>query len=91
MNTNKTIRTICLFTDNSTVKDIDKIKEISKILSEKGFEIQTTRICSSGKSVKELKSLFNDSISYLSVGTLSMKEAQNQLNDFFQTKNTYKL
>ncbi len=88
MNTNKIIRTICLFTDNPVIKDVDKIKEISGILNEKGFEVQTTRICSSAKSIKNLKSLYGDGVSYLNVGTLNVKDALIQMNDFFQTKNT---
>ena len=41
----KIIRTICIFSDQVSNKEIEKLEKISQLLQEKGFLIQTKRIC----------------------------------------------
>ena len=45
-NSNKIVRTICLFSDEPTGQDIKRIMEVSQKLEEKGFAVQTKRLCS---------------------------------------------
>ncbi len=83
----KVIRSVCYFTKEPSLKTLGKIDSIAKTLEANGFEIQTKRICSSGKSIKELDQIFNDPALYLSVGTLDLKIAQAELPDFYNAAN----
>jgi len=87
MQNNKIIRSICFFTDNLDAGILEKIENIAQKLTGAGFEIQTRRICSTGITIKEIDSAFNDPSLYLSVGTLNRESARHQINDFLDAKN----
>lgn len=85
---NKIIRSICYFTKNPNNELAEKLSEISDLLADKDYEIQTKRICASGVSVKELGERISDKDILLNVGTLDLSMANNQLDDFFGESNT---
>lgn len=78
---NKIIRTICYFTDNPSEKTLSLIEKISKPLLEKGFEIQTKRVCSSSiEKIKQLDAKFSNGVFIFSVGTLEKKQIEDKLD-----------
>jgi uncharacterized protein (UPF0210 family) len=84
--TNKIVRTICLFTDKPSHQEPSKIEDILKKLNGCGFTIQTKRICSP-VTITTLDNAIADSSIYCSVGTLSKTESNKQLDDFYKAKN----
>ncbi|MBP9798286.1 DUF711 family protein [Candidatus Woesebacteria bacterium] len=88
MSSNKYIRSICYFSDNPTAELKDKLDQLSKKLEDKKYVVQTKRICTSGIGAKELDGIFNDPSLYLSLGSLSLNEAQNRLDGVLNTPNT---
>lgn len=86
MDNNKIIRTVCHFTDNPNPESLARIEQVVNKLNERGFSIQTKRICAHTK-IKVLDEAILDSSIYCSVGTLSKSEAVGQLADFFKAKN----
>ncbi len=83
----KIIRTICYFTDNPSAEITPKLASIAKILENKGYVIQTKRICSAVKDIKDLSSKVSSGADSLSVGTLTYDQAVAQLSEFFKTDN----
>lgn len=45
-NSNKIVRTICLFSDKPEEKDMNRVQEVAQKLEKNGFAVQTKRICS---------------------------------------------
>ena len=80
---NKIIRSVCYFTDNPSQEITEKLKTAAKILEEKGYLIQTTRICSARKDIDEL----SGKADYLSIGTVTYDEIIERLPKFYETKN----
>ena len=60
------------------------LNSVSDILSKKGYEIQTKRICSPVK-IKNLEEGIGDESILLSAGTLSKEKARNQLDNFLNS------
>ena len=60
MQNNKIIRSICYFTDTLDAGIVEKIENIAGKLDSAGYEIQTRRICSTGITIKEIDSAFDD-------------------------------
>jgi uncharacterized protein (UPF0210 family) len=83
---NKIVRTICYFTANPSDDSTKRLNEIEGVLKDNGFEVQTKRICSAGKTIKELDGAVKDTSVLLNVGTLSLENSQNQLKDFFEER-----
>jgi len=84
---NKIIRSICYFTKNPSRETVGILLDINDLLVKNDYEIQTKRICASGASVKELGEKISDKDILLNVGTLNLKMANNQLDDFFGESN----
>jgi hypothetical protein len=87
MQHNKIIRSICYFTDTIENSILELIENIAEKLMGAGYEIQTRRICSSGITIKQIDSAFDDPAIYLSVGSLDRESARHQFNDFLNAKN----
>ncbi|MDD5464597.1 MAG: DUF711 family protein [Candidatus Moranbacteria bacterium] len=83
---NKIVRTICFFAANPSDDSTRRLNDIEGVLKSNGFEVQTKRICSTGKTIKELDEAMKDTSVLLNVGTLSLENAQNQLKDFFEER-----
>ena len=88
MKTNKVIRTICYFTKDLDDQVPKKLNAVAKRLEGNGYEIQTKRICSKQQSIREIDSAYGGKKLYLSVGSLSLESAKNQLDDYFATEFT---
>lgn len=84
---NKIIRTICYFNKDVNSEVLDRLDAVEKLLKSKGFEVQTKRICTAGKTIKELSESVKDKSILLNVGALSMSEAKSQLKDFIEAEN----
>src|SRR3972149_4766175 len=83
----KIIRTICLFADEITNQDIEKLDKISQILVEKSFSIQTKRVCSPSISkIVELDLKYASDDYIFGVGSLSVEEVHINLNFLVASK-----
>lgn len=80
---NKIIRSVCYFTDNPSSEIADKLTNIAKILEDKGYLIQTKRMCSAGHDIDALAGKAD----YLSIGTITYDEAIERLPKFYETQN----
>jgi uncharacterized protein (UPF0210 family) len=78
----KIIRSICYFTDAPSAEVTAKLASIAEALEDKGYLIQTKRLCSAVKDIEELADKVGDGADYLSVGTLTYDEAIAQLPKF---------
>lgn len=85
----KIIRTVCLFAySGRRSQEIEKLKEIARILEENGFCVQTKRICLTNYYDLRVddEKLFKDGI-LLSFGTLFSGEIDKNLDDFLISSN----
>ncbi len=80
---NKIIRSVCYFTDNPSEEVTSKLADIAKILEDKGYLIQTKRMCSAGHDIDAL----SGKADYLSIGTITYDEAIERLPKFYERKN----
>ena len=83
----KTVRTICFFSRRPGPTVVEEIERLSLMMENRGFDIQTKRICAGGMSVAEIDAAFPDETLYLSVGTLNRSSARAQLDDFLSAGN----
>lgn len=86
---NKIVRSITYFTANPQPSAIQKIKECSAKLTSSGFEIQTLRVCTSLKNIREFNARMDDGETTLGVGSLTYEEAVSQLSDFYQVRDVH--
>ena len=85
----KIILAICLFTDEPTNQDIEKLQKISQILVEKNFSIQTKRVCSpSVNKIIEFDSKYASDDYIFGVGPLSEDKLRENLNKLLVCKDT---
>ena len=83
----KIIRTICLFSDEITAQDIEKLDKISQLLKKNNFSIQTKRICLSDyKTQINDKELFDKGI-LLGLGEQTFEELKENFADFLKSEN----
>src|SRR5258708_35449496 len=80
---NKIIRSVCYFTDNPSEEVTSKLADIAKILEDKGYLIQTKRMCSTSHDIDALAGKAD----YLSIGTITYDEAIERLPKFYETNN----
>lgn len=65
---------------------MQRLQEIQQQLSDRGFEVQTRRICSP-VSIEALDAAYGDPELYLSVGSLSREQARAQMDQFVAAGN----
>jgi hypothetical protein len=83
----KIIRTICLFSNQASVQEIEKLEEISQILTEHGFLVQTKRICLHNYQPQiDDGELLNKNI-LLGLGGQTSEQLKENLTDFLQSEN----
>ena len=83
----KIIRTICLFTDEITAQDIEKLEKISQLLKKNNFSIQTKRICLSDyKTQINDKELLDKGI-LLGLGEQTFEGLKENFADFLKSEN----
>jgi uncharacterized protein (UPF0210 family) len=76
-----TVRSICLFSNTASPEAPRKLAEIEKALLSSGCTVQTKRYLAPVEMHK-LQRTVNDAELYLSVGSLSLKQATRQLREF---------
>lgn len=85
----KIIRTICLFSDQPSNKEIEKLEEISQLLKKKGFLIQTKRICSpSIDKIIELDSKYASDDYIFGVGSFTEEKLHQHFNNLLSCRDT---
>lgn len=87
MDANKIVRTICYFSDNPSEQTVGKLNEVEKTLVRNGFLVQTKRLCSAKKDIRQLESAIKEE-SMFSIGSLNVDEAEAKLDDFYTSRNT---
>ncbi|MCX6789514.1 MAG: DUF711 family protein [Candidatus Gribaldobacteria bacterium] len=81
------VRTICLFTDEITAQDIEKLEKIYQVLQGNNFSIQTKRICLSGyKTEINDQELLEKGI-LLGLGEQTFQGLKENFTDFLQSEN----
>lgn len=83
----KVIRTICLFSDQVSNQEIEKLEEIPQLLKEKGFSIQTKRICLSDYNTKINDRELLDKGILLGLGEQTSKNLKENFADFLKSEN----
>jgi len=84
----KIIRSLCWFSESPSITGIsDLLNEIEGKLSEKGYLVQTKRVCFNNTRIDALRQWENKDALYLSIGTLNFESLTEQLTDFLQAGN----
>ncbi len=84
----KIIRSLCWFSERPSIAGIsDRLNEIEGKLSEKGYLVQTKRVCFNNTRIDALRQWENKDSLYLSIGTLNFESLTEQLTDFLQAGN----
>jgi uncharacterized protein (UPF0210 family) len=83
----KIIRTICLFIDEITAQDIEKLEKISQLLEKNGFSIQTKRICLSGYKTQINDKELSDKGILLGLGEQTFEGLTENFADFLKSGN----
>lgn len=83
---NEIVRSVCYFTDTPDEKTVRSVSELAARISERGYEVQTRRICSPFEDPKELEERVGDTTILLGVGPLPLEQALENLPAFYQTQ-----
>lgn len=86
MNNQKIVRTVCAFTNNPSNETVARLNAVVAILENNGYMVQTKRVCSTLQNLPSLLELSSNGIEYISVGAISLLEAQNLLPEFYNNK-----
>lgn len=90
MDSNKIIRTICYFTDVLDRSIIAKVNGLAEKLTQKGFLIQTKRICTKEKDIKKLEEVIKEDQSFIGgLTTLHFEEFGNYAEDLYASKEIF--
>ncbi|MDD5145240.1 MAG: DUF711 family protein [Candidatus Pacebacteria bacterium] len=86
---NKIIRSICYFDKEPSDETIERLDKIAGILTGRGFEIQTKRVCSSSvDKIIELDSKYASNSYIFGIGSLQKDEIRRRFNDVLSCKDT---
>ena len=83
----KIIRTICLFSDEITAQDIEKLEKISQLLKKNNFSIQTKRICLFDYKTQINDKELSDKGILLGLGEQTFEELKENFADFLKSEN----
>ncbi len=84
----KIIRSLCWFAESPSFSQVpDQLHTTETRLAERGYEIQTKRVCFKEAHIDALRSWEDASNLYLSVGSLSPTSFETRLDDFLQAGN----
>lgn len=81
--TQKIVRSVCYFTDAPSPEVADKLSQKARALEEKGYLIQTKRVCSNAQDFDALHKQMGDSVNYLSLGSVTYEKAVELLPQFY--------
>jgi hypothetical protein len=84
---NKIIRSLCWFSEAPDSLVLEELDDLSAELVEKGFEVQTRRVCFKEADIKALSSWGVDEPLYVSVGSLDSESARGLHGDFLRIPN----
>jgi hypothetical protein len=87
----KIVRSICYFTDQPNQKIYGRIRTIEQTLKKLQYNIQTLRICTSGKSIGELETAITDQNFFLSIGGMGRNKVQTIFDDFLSSSKNISL
>lgn len=86
---NKIIRSICYFTNDPTKESVIQLDKLGNFLIEKGFEIQTKRICSPAiDKILDLDLKLADKSFIFGIGSIIKEQVDSILNKLLKTKDT---
>jgi hypothetical protein len=83
----KIIRTLCYFAEHPHNRIINKLDHLQSLLENRGFVVQTRRICFPPQSISAIDSWAIDPSIYLSIGTLDHSQAREAIKGFLSAKN----
>ena len=79
---NKIVRTVCYFSDAPSLKSVGKVDEIAGTLTQRGFLVQTKRVCSPAiDKIIELDSKYANGSYIFGIGSATRDSLLNQLNN----------
>lgn len=85
----KIIRTICVFDEDLSDRSTDRVIQLSRKLEERGFEIQTKRVCSEGFGFKEAEERISNPEVIVSLGNFTSKKMEEKFGEYLETKKVY--
>jgi hypothetical protein len=85
--TNKIVRTVCLFSQNPDKAATDKLNQLAERLIKNGFVVQTKRLCSKNLGINEIESKITDTSIILGLGSLALKQIN--CEDFFSSRRVF--
>jgi hypothetical protein len=85
---NKVVRSLCWFAESPQAFHVqEEISRAEALLKERGYTVQTRRICFNDSRIRSLASWNNGEDLYLSVGSLKPKAAREEIDDFLHAGN----
>jgi hypothetical protein len=79
----KIVRTVCAFSASLDPMVVERLNTLVRRLEAAGYAVQTRRLCTAIKDIDRVENAVHDRDLVLSVGTLSMSEAREQLRRFY--------
>lgn len=86
MTNNEVIRSVCVFTSKPDEKALERANELASQAADRGYEVQTKRICSPYENPKKLENRIGDKTILLGVGPLFLREALDALPAFYSAE-----
>lgn len=84
---NKIVRTVCYFSDTPSLESIEKVDEIADILDQRGFSVQTKRVCSPAvDKIIELDSKYATDSYLFGTGSINQDKLLNQFTSLLAGK-----
>lgn len=83
----KIIRTICLFTDEITNQEVEKLEKISQLLKYNTFSVETKRICLSGYKTQINDKELSEKGILLGLGEQTFEGLKETFADFLKSEN----
>ena len=85
--TNKIVRTVCLFSHKPDKAAADKLNQLAERLIKNGFVVQTKRLCSKNLGINEIESKITDTSIILGLGSLAQDKID--LEGFFSSQRVF--
>ena len=83
MTTHKIVRTLCLFRAVPDPTIVETLAALAQKLTEAGYLVQTQRLCTATTEIDRVERVVGNRDIVLSVGTLSLRQAHEQLQHFY--------
>lgn len=83
----KLVRSVCYYTDKPGNNELDRLSVLTERLNNRGYEVQTNRIVTTGYSINSLRKIWQQPELFVGAGTLSRKQCNEQLESFLNGGN----